>query len=220
MYYIPIHGKARSGKNEVARFLKEDLERLGFRVRIDAFSKPVKELVGNLFGLTAEEVDELKDGAQVALLTGDGSPKVISLRRTLQWLGTEVGRGYVHSSFWVYRLLQRNYDLGDRDVLIVPDARFRNELLTLEIDYLERMVWGVWIPSRSIRSFPVKIIGRGGLQGKEAEHPSEAELPDELFRFIICNDGTMTELKTQVKLNLVPRFLQFAEEANKNRGRG
>lgn len=201
-YCIPIHGKARSGKNEVARILKEELEGLGFNVRIDAFARPIKELVGQLFELPVEKVDKIKDTARVVLF-GEGCLSVISLRRVLQWLGTEVGREYC-GCVWVYNLWERNRNLKEDDVLIITDVRFEDELGALQTtsQFFERC-------------FLVKVVGRGGLQGQEASHPSEMELSDKFFEFVLYNDGTIGELEAKVKSELVPRFLEFVDKKMK-----
>lgn len=111
---IGLTGKARSGKDTVANYLRD---RHGFEVL--TLARPLKHGLQAMLGLTEEHTDgELKE--QVIDWLG------VSTRELMQTLGTEWGRTHVASDVWL-RVLARNYEkIKDRNV-VVSDIRFENE---------------------------------------------------------------------------------------------
>lgn len=119
MKYICITGKARSGKDTVAQFLKEGLERRGKKVLVVHFADYLKFLCRTYLGWNGE-----KDEAG---------------RHLLQTVGTELVRGQ-RPSFWVTALTDAVTLLNKRehwDFVIVADCRFPNEVIS---DRLVRVI--------------------------------------------------------------------------------
>jgi len=121
MILIGVTGKARSGKDTVAKMLIEDLELMKY-----SFADPMKEAARVMFGLTDEHVNgDLKETVIPEL--------GVSPRHILQTLGTDWVRDMIR--LWVV-LAQRRLDaireLGPASFcngLIVPDVRFEDEAM-------------------------------------------------------------------------------------------
>lgn len=100
----------------------------------------------------------------------------ITPRLALQTLGTEWGRT-LSPDLWV-RLAMKEIDESDRDLWVIPDVRFLNEM---EI----------------IRSQPHGRLIRLTRGRQRFDHPSEAEMatvPDDGFDYLVNNKGTKAAL--------------------------
>ena len=167
MKLIGITGKARSGKDAVAKFA---WAQYGF-TRI-AFADPVKMAAQAKFGLTAEQAwdDELKE---VVIPHWNMTP-----RQMFQMEGTEAGRNVFGGDLWIKRFMLSYNLLKHTDDIIVPDVRFDNEAEAL------RSLGGIIIEVRR---------GQAGLSGSAGAHVSESglSLPAD---YVIENEGTLEEL--------------------------
>ena len=116
MRLIGITGKARSGKDAIAKFA---WSQYGF-TRI-AFADAVKLSAQAKFGLTAAQTwdDELKE---VVIPHWNMTP-----RQMFQMEGTEAGRNVFGGDLWIKRFMLSYNLLKDTDDIIVPDVRFDNE---------------------------------------------------------------------------------------------
>ena len=167
MKLIGITGKARSGKDAIAKFA---WSQYGF-TRI-AFADAVKLSAQAKFGLTAAQTwdDELKE---VVIPHWNMTP-----RQMFQMEGTEAGRNIFGGDIWIKRFMLSYNLLKHTDDIIVPDVRFDNERSILE------SMGGVIVEIRR---------DSAGLDGSRAEHISESglSLPAD---YVIDNNGTLEEL--------------------------
>jgi len=167
MKLIGITGKARSGKDTIAKHLWAEHE----FTRI-AFADPLKAAAKSIFGLTDAQTwgDTLKE---VAIPYWGMSP-----RQMFQLLGTEAVKGTFGPDTWVKRWTI-SYDLlKDTDHIVVPDVRTDLEAQAI----------------RNLGGAIVKVVrNTSGLEGETAKHSSECGLtvaPD----FTIANNGAFADL--------------------------
>lgn len=170
MKLIGISGKARSGKDTIAKYL---FERYAF-TRI-AFADPVKLAAQQAFGLSHAQTwdDDLKE---VEIPYWGMTP-----RQMFQKLGTDATHPVFGNDIWMKRWFM-TYDLiKDTDHVVVPDARFDLE------------AGGI----RNLGGIIIEVRRGEGLGGDEGKHASERGLsiaPD----VIIHNDGTLEDLYAAV----------------------
>lgn len=108
MKVILISGKARHGKDTLATYLQQYLERNEERVLIAHYADLVKYVCKTFF-----HWDGVKDELG---------------RHMLQYVGTDVMRSY-DPDFWVRFLSEILTCFSDKwDYVIIPDTRFRNEI--------------------------------------------------------------------------------------------
>lgn len=161
---IILSGKSGSGKDQMAQFMKEELEKHGQKPLIIHFADAVKWFCRDF-------------------LNWDGKKDEVG-RTLLQTVGTDIVRAK-HPNFWtgiVVGLIQAYEPYQDFDVAIIPDARFPNEvdlaLLNLKNCVsvrIERMTNGEpWINPK--------------LTEEQRNHPSETSLDHFAFDYIIHND--------------------------------
>lgn len=108
MKIILIAGKARSGKTETSKILKQELETIGYKVAITEYSKYIKLFAKELIGWNGEE------------------PKP---RKFLQDFGSYVRHKSNNPNYFVNRmkediLLYQNWV----DFLIISDVRLKQEI--------------------------------------------------------------------------------------------
>lgn len=170
MKLIGITGKARSGKDTIAKHLFHTHE-----FTRAAFADPLKLAAGHIFGLSREQMwgDEHKE---TVIPYWGKSP-----RQLFQLLGTEAIKPVFGDDTWVKRWELTYMLFKDTDHMVVPDVRVDVEANRI------RQLGGIIIEVR-----------RGtGLAGSTGEHVSElglSTLPD----YIIENYGTIEELNAVV----------------------
>lgn len=171
---IGLSGRARSGKDSVAKCLVEDH---GFTKL--AFADPMRWALYRL-----DPMIELSGVARVGLASavdyfGWETLKEDSkdVRRLLQRMGTEVGREMFGQNFWVDYLMDK---AKHSDKVVISDCRFLNE-----IDAVTSAGGQVW------------RIEREGLEAVN-EHISETELDNYQFATKIYNNGTLEDLRHSV----------------------
>lgn len=110
MKFILISGKAGSGKDTVAKYMKKELELRGKTVLVTHFADAVKYVCKEYFKWNGE-----KDEAG---------------RSLLQEVGTEIYRS-AYENYWVDLVIMAacaSTMKFDWDYVLVPDARFKNEV--------------------------------------------------------------------------------------------
>ena len=169
---IIISGKAGSGKDTVANFMKEILEKRGKRVLIIHYADAVKWVLRDFFNW-------------------DGKKDAVG-RTLLQRIGTDVVRAQF-PNYWtgiVVGLLKAFEPYSDFDVALVPDARFPNEV-DIALDTLDNCV--------CVRIERRNADGSEWINDKLTEeqrnHPSETSLDDYGFDYIIHNDEGLNTLE-------------------------
>lgn len=160
---ILVSGKARSGKNTLADYLKEKLEAKGNVVVIDMFAKYIKYYCTQM---------------------GWNGEKNEYWRGVLQNLGTEVIKEKLnYKSFHAKRLAEDIQILSEQfdvDYFIVADTRFRDEIYTMKAMF----------PDDVITVNVVRLGLKSNLTEKQLNHKSENDLNG--FKFdcnIFVQDG-------------------------------
>lgn len=170
MYAITISGGARAGKTTMGHELKKQLEEKGYHPVVAQYGDFLKMILKNYYGW---------DGAK--------DPRGRSL---LQSVGTDVFRKN-QPDIWVNMMIEFIRGLGDtKDVIIIPDTRFRNEIVKL-------------IDSSYITDVLTVKIERSnyddGLTEEQRAHSSERALDDYNFEMIVKNDGTLEDYLAKAK---------------------
>ena len=163
MKVICISGKAGSGKDTFAGMVQKELEDAGYSVLITHFADEVKFICKNYFDWNGE--------------------KDVLGRRLLQHVGTDIGRAF-DENIWVSHLSQILQMFTDQwDFVLIPDARFANEISILKEDGLD--VTSVRVNRTNFET---------ALTPEQLLHSSENALDGYHFDVYIDNDGTKEEL--------------------------
>jgi len=125
MHIIGIGHYSRVGKDTLASYLVQELERRGVSSRKASLAYKLKVVAHELYGWAGlrepefYETDEGQQYRQVKLPELDLTPVEIWIK-----LGTDAVRDHVYVDTWVRLWLQTNYD---EEVVIAPDMRTWNE---------------------------------------------------------------------------------------------
>lgn len=168
MNVLLISGKAGHGKDTVANFIKEKLEREKQKVLVIKFGDAVKWLAAKYFDF-------------------DGKKDTLG-RNTLQWLGTEMLRTK-YPTYWADIVAKFISACNCWDWVLIPDLRFYNELATVK-SFNENVY--------TIRVERYDSYGQPYINTKmeleQREHISETELDKANFDYWIKNDGHLSDL--------------------------
>ncbi|HON83975.1 MAG TPA: hypothetical protein PLI22_07595 [Caldisericia bacterium] len=151
---ILISGKIKSGKNQLADFMKEYFEKQNLKVSSDYFAKAVKDGCKEDFKKLADElnnyvielkrviiskynyINEILDSKIDELKISDENwyeNKTFITRTILQLYGTEIFRNRVDSDYWVKQVKDK-CENSDSDIILVTDTRFPNEITEMYSD--------------------------------------------------------------------------------------
>lgn len=167
MKVFAISGQARHGKDTTAMIFKHELEKMGYRVLIAHYGDLLKYICTKFLGW-----DGLKDAKG---------------RTLLQKVGTERVRN-VKPDFWVDFIVDILTFFNDEwDYVLIPDARFPNELDRLTEAGLDVTHIQVERPHFD-----------NGLSPEQLSHPSETALYDTIPDVTILNDGSASDLKEKI----------------------
>ena len=164
---IPISGKAQHGKDTTAGFIKEELEeRSNAKVLLTHYADLLKYICREYLDWNGEK-DE------------DG-------RTLLQHVGTDVIRKQ-RPDFWVEFVLQILEFFNNRwDYVLIPDARFPNEVDLLKGHGFDVIHLAVYRPNFD-----------GDMSEGQKSHISEVAMNDIKPDFYIRNDGSLEDLKAE-----------------------
>lgn len=163
-----VSGKARHGKDTIATEMQGLLTARGERVLVVHLADLLKFICKTYFGWNGE-----KDEAG---------------RTLLQYVGTDIIRKK-RPRMWSEFIAQMLYYFrGNWDVIIVPDGRFPDELLTFREYGFDTT------HLRVIRSNFTSPLSE-----EQLRHPSETALDATVPDYIIHNDATIEELKRKVE---------------------
>jgi len=159
-WILPISGKAQHGKDTTANVLKQRLEKVGYKVLIVHFGDYLKFICKEYFGW-----DGVKDEKG---------------RQTLQYIGTDKARRN-NPDIWVNVIIELIAAISDDyDFIIIPDARFPNEIIELK-DWLSSEVLSIRVNRLNFEST---------LTDLQKQHASEIALDDYEFEvYINCETG-------------------------------
>lgn len=167
MKIFTISGHARSGKDTVAKMLRDALEAEGSTVLIAHYGDLVKYICRTFFDW-------------------DGNKDEYG-RTLLQYCGTDVIRK-ADPDYWVRFIIQILRFFPDTwDYVIIPDARFPNEIRALQDENFSVVHLRVERPNFD-----------NGLTDKQKAHPSETSLDHTEPDAMILNDGTLEHLEMLV----------------------
>lgn len=175
MQVLMISGKSASGKDELARLLKEKLESRGQTVLTIHFGDAVKWLAKEHYGYKG-----VKD-------TSD--------RAILQHLGTETLRA-AYPTYWAEIVAKFiSATANDWNYALIPDLRFYNEFETV-CQYNEN------VTTIRINRFDKegKPYYNSNMRMNQLTHISECELDDFNFEYIIENRSDVTALSESADL--------------------
>lgn len=167
MKVVAISGLARHGKDTTALMLRDELERMGNRVLITHYGDLLKYICTEFFDWNGKKD---KYG-----------------RELLQYVGTDIVREF-NPNYWVNFITDMIKMFGDKwDYVLIPDARFPNEIFGLK-DIADEVIH-IRINRPNMES---------GLTDTQLKHKSETALASVKADFYICNDGTLDDLKLKI----------------------
>lgn len=168
---IGLSGKAQAGKDTVAAILVEDygFTRLAFADVIKAAVYVLDPII-SLSGLRLQHLVDTNGW--------EAAKQFPEVRRLLQVFGSEVGRDLIDEQIWIELTMNGMKSNGN---FVISDVRFRNE--AEEIKYQGGQVWRITRAINSTIDF----------------HRSETELDSWNFDQYIPNNGSVEDLRNEVK---------------------
>lgn len=168
MTIITISGKAESGKDTTAHIMQEELENMGYSVLITHYADLLKFICKNFFDWDGQKNEEG--------------------RTLLQRVGTEGIRKY-NPDYWVEFIMEMlNFFPDEWDYVLIPDARFPNEIDLLKKDGFNVVTIDV-----------VRENYDNHLTEEQRNHPSETALDGYNFDYTLLNLTTMEDLYASVE---------------------
>lgn len=167
---IIISGKARSGKDKVSSFIRDELKNNERKVINLQFAYYIKNYAMNVSDWDGQ--DETKP------------------RKLLQHLGTDIIRKQIDEDFFIRRMIDdiRIYSYF-YDVIVISDARFVKEIESIKSNFKDVI---------SINVIRPNFVSE--LTDEEKKHATETGLDGfNQFDYEIVNDGTLEELHDKVR---------------------
>ena len=193
---IGICGLIDSGKGTVADFL---VEQQGFTKL--SFADKLKDGVASVFGWDREMLEgnttgsrEWREKVDPYWSTETGSP--VTPRLVLQLFGTDCMRNGFYDGIWVSLVKKQLLD-NPTGKFVIPDVRFENE-----VEVIKGMGGKVWCVKRGPDPVWFRQYQDLGIEPTDI-HPSEWRWAKASFEHNIYNEGTIEDLKSQVKGRLV-----------------
>jgi hypothetical protein len=180
-FVIGISGKIGSGKDTVAKIIKDCLEEKNIVVKIDAFANKLKENISLLSGVPINEI-----------VTREGKARfVIQHNMTVGEMLQKVSEGIkkVLPNVWI-SALDCNWDR--MSTLVISDMRFKSEY-----EYVNSMAKYYNICTIRVNGDPLKIREKN-VDKRNLQHISEVDLDNEKFMYVIDNNRGLDELKKDV----------------------
>ena len=157
MKILLFSGWMKAGKNYFADKIKE---RLITPIHF-YFAYQLKKWVADLFKISIEELDELKDVDVSLNFYCKNKTKVIVIesfiRRVMRWLGTEVVRT-IKPTYWADQVMgqinkqQRIETFREGQIYCITDWRFKNECERMLEDYNEKCVIKIRIECNDVEN--------------------------------------------------------------------
>ena len=194
---ILISGAMRSGKNQFATYLKEELIKLNKTVEEDLFAQTLKDWCREDFSYLSQVINE-----KLSLIQSyDWSNGKISeicedlkvsdekwyeekndiTRAILQIYGTDVFRDRVDDQWWIKKLAERVH-ANKAEYTIVTDARFDNEVSFFTED-------------PAFDTTTMNVFRKSTDTSLKTKHSSEAGISNHLIEFQIDNNDSLEELR-------------------------
>ena len=199
---IALAGRKGSGKDTACDAIIEVAKRKGLRVVQLSFAAPLKRAVAAMF------LDHVVDPRDMAEALNGPSEKrdlrvafgstAFTVRHALQTLGTEWGRKHLGPNVWVDLSLDLAQQFPDNTVVVITDARFKNEFRRV------REEGGfVWLIDRPEPEEPAALTRARRLRRWAQRHKSERSFywPHAAKRHadvVIYNDQSLEALKQRI----------------------
>lgn len=183
-YKIAICGKAKSGKDTVAKIIGKTLSVYEpISCQYIAFADPVKQVARTMFPNIPEQWLTGSSEYRESIIPGAfKKEKPLTVRQLLIDIGTELGRGY-KSDLWL-DVFDYNINANkNHNMVILTDCRFINEF-------------------RHIKSkgfFTLKMIREKSTNINHISETEQDSIPNSEFDHIIYNNGTIDDLNLQVQ---------------------
>jgi len=210
---ILVSGHMRSGKNQFADYLLNELRKTPLKIFTDSFAAGVKDGCKTDFNELANILNNLAEKLSAVVFQFVNLKSNISMyldqvektidelkikpenwyeektpitRALLQAYGTEIFRKRVDNNWWANQLLKRIQN-STNDVVIITDVRFPNEI-------------EVFLNDKNIELYTIRIERDINIKGNIATHDSETSLDDwSSWNYIINNNGSLDELQGAAK---------------------
>lgn len=180
MTVITISGKAESGKDTTANILKERLEDMGYSVLITHYADLLKYICKQFFGWDGQKNEEG--------------------RTLLQRVGTEGIRKY-NPDYWVRFIMEiLAYFQDEWDFVLIPDARFPNEIDLMKEDF-DCISVQIYRPNYE-----------NHLTEEQRKHISEVALDEYRFDYQISNPGNLGGLVDEINRFINQMFEGFVKK--------
>ena len=170
---VAICGKAGAGKDTIGDHLVREY---GFYQ--DSLAAPIKRLVEDVFVLDSDTVYD-RELREQPLEKWKGW----TVRRLLQFIGTELFRKNIREDIWVRSLCYRIQGSGRN--CVVTDVRFPNEKEILEEEFGDECII-------------IKVVRPSEQDGSVGIPGHESEAYDLDSDYVLVNDGTVQDLKLKV----------------------
>lgn len=133
---VAIGGKKRAGKNYLASSLEREIKikNKWVDIGICSFADPLKKII-NLFTKSYNESDREVPKSDFDYLRGTKlfpASEPITERKLLQKIGTDLFREHISEDIWV-RLMKKRLACSNKNLILIPDARFENEYTIADI---------------------------------------------------------------------------------------
>lgn len=170
MNIICISGKARSGKDTVARLIKSRLEFEGHKTLIIHYADYLKFICKAYFDWNGE--------------------KDVEGRTLLQYVGTDVIRAN-NENFWVDNVINILKLFADEwEYVLIPDCRFPNEIERIKETFYNVKTVRINRPEATLDL----------LTDTQKQHISETALDDYKFDYVIDNNETKEALVNKIDI--------------------
>jgi len=186
-YKIAICGKAKSGKNTLAKMIKKELSK-NEKVKCDyvAFADPVKEIARVMFPNLSEKYLTGPSEYRSYIIPGaikDG--QLLTVRQLLIDIGTGLGRSY-NNNIWLenFDFKIKNNKSKNKNMVILTDCRFKNEF-----DYVKNKGF-----------FTVKVLRRNSTIINHISETEQDTISESDFDYVIHNNGSLDSLRKEVKI--------------------
>lgn len=166
---------AQSGKSTIASYLNER----GYRTI--KFAGILKDMIRTMLhgaGISLEIVERMVEGDLKEQPIRFPNGRAVTPRTLMQTLGTEWGRG-INPDLWADLTISKVQN--SRAPVVIDDMRFPNEFDAV----------------REAGGKTIKVV-RPGVTRPANCHPSEGQLDNHEFDFVVYNDGTVEDLHRKV----------------------
>lgn len=212
-HIIGIMGPKGSGKNTVAKIVKKINPKDFDNIHILSFADILKDVVSTMFSLDRDMLEGITEQARKQREQPIESLKSIfgfapSGRDLLLIIGTKIMRNHLSKNIWSQLLMNkiRELDKNGHNLYLITDCRFLNEIKAIE-EYGSHRLWMVirehqeyFHDAYIFNTTKNPIIKLFKWLKIKNIHPTERDWIRYYTNLsVIHNNGTLTQLKTNIK---------------------